>query len=54
MDQYAWWDIYGSLLLMSVVPVFLLLATGGVAYWRLVCATRLMLPDGGKRIKSAL
>ena len=35
MDQYAWWDIYGSLLLMSVVPVFLLLVAGGVAYWRL-------------------
>jgi hypothetical protein len=35
MDQYAWWDIYGSLLLMSAVPVFLLLVAGGVAYWRL-------------------
>jgi hypothetical protein len=35
MIQYNWWDIYGSLLLMSVLPVFLLLAAGGVAYWRL-------------------
>ncbi len=35
MNQYAWWDLYGSLLLMSAAPLALLLAAAGVAYWRL-------------------
>ena len=45
MDQYAWWNIYGSLLLMSVLPVFLLLAAGGVAYWPIAVAKCLYGPS---------